>query len=926
MLTPSINVLSWILAGPAVAAAAGEAALAAPPAPAIPAIEELEPGITLQVYEVGRALETIAQPIDGISPNFDTRRDTIDFAGDDFGLDDGFIAIVSGYVLVEQPGMHTFRLTSDDGSMLLVDGERVVSNLGLHAAQAADGGVHLDAGLHHIRIHFFENDGEQALSLAWKTPAGGEEFVLVPGSSLFTEKNITRVTSPGVKKVTSDVAGMRAGDGFPLEGVHPGWALRTIHPDDFAPMVGAMTTLPDGRLVVATFEPRNNGVWVAEPNGELWVLGNLGAEDSNDITVEKFADGFVHPLGMCVVDGVLYVAQRDEITKMEDRDGDGEFESRSTLASGWVSDNYHHFTFGLAHHDGFLYATLSTSIGIGEDEVLGGEVRGINGPNPPNRGTLMKIDIATGAIEYVCGGFRTPNGIAVLDDGTVLVGENQGAWMPASKINHARPGCFFGHYNETRARTTRYPEGGHESLFADREPTPPVVWLPQNEICNSPTAILPIRDGKFAGQVYIGELKLGGIQRASLERVNGVLQGAVFRSSQGFEGGINRLEWGPDGSIYVGCIGEQATWSWRGTRTGLQQLVPSGVDDTFEFHSIHATPSGFELYFTRPVEREQLEDESLYSVAQWRYIPTPDYGGPKVDEERLVVSEAFAGPGGNSVFLIVPGLKPGRCVHLRADPTSADGRRMWSPEAWYTLNEIPGYAAPETSTAHGGDAGMRLLVFSKTAGYRHASIADGVAMMQALANDHKFVVESTEDATIFNDADLARFDVVCFMNTSGDILDLSQEAAMMRFIRAGGGFVGVHAASDTEHDWPWYGKLVGAHFRSHPAIQPGRIMIVAPGHPATEHLGAAWEHTDEWYDFKDQPAGVDVLLAVDESTYEGGAMGARHPIAWTSEFDGGRAFYTAIGHTAECYSDPKFIAHIWGGLRWAAGIDAPDRP
>jgi type 1 glutamine amidotransferase len=897
---------------------------------------ELEPGVTLQVFHSGRSIDMVAEPVPGFSPNLDELRATIDFEGaEDFApvvpdasgageleYEDFYVAVVTGYVLTVETGLHAFRLTSDDGSMLHIDGERLIWNRGVHAALPADGAVELQPGLHALKILFFENEGGEVLRLEWKPP-GADEYQVVPEAALFTEAGVTRVVAPGEKPTSDEVEGLRPGDGIHLNKSHPSYSIDTIHPAGFDPMVGCLATLPDGRLVIGTFEPKNNGEWLEEPNGQLWVLSRLPApgESPDKVVVESFVEGFYHPLGMTVVDGALYVAQRDEITKLEDADGDGSYETRSTLAAGWVSDNYHHFTFGLEHHEGFLYATLSTSIGSGDDDVLTGELVGINGLNPKNRGTLMKIALDTGEIEYVCGGFRTPNGVLVDGSGRVFVGENQGAWQPAGRVNHAQPGNFYGHYNETHATTERYPDGGEPALFADVQPAAqPALWLPQNEVCNSPTDFVIVPSGRFEGQMLIGEVKLGGIRRANLETVNGVVQGAVFRFSQGFEGGVNRLLWGPeiDGepSLYVGCIGERASWSWRGTRTGLQRMSPTGDESTLEFHSIHATETGFTIDFTRPVKVEDLEDTTRYELSQWHYEPTPEYGGPKVDEEELVVTVASASPDGTSVTITVPGLKPGRCVYLRTDPAGAQGETMWSPEAWYTLNEIPGRVAEKRPRSDR----QQVLVFSKTAGFRHKSIDAGVELLRELAAEHGFTTLCTEDAGAFTDETLAGCAAVVFLNTTGNVLNLAQEAAFERFIRAGGGFVGVHSATDTEYDWPWYGELVGAYFAGHPRVQPAAIRVVDASHPATTDLPTIWNRADEWYNYRALPkASVRVLASLDESTYTGGNMGVSHPVIWCHEFDGGRAFYTELGHTLESYAEPAFKAHLLGGIEWAMG-------
>lgn len=221
--------------------------------------------------------------------------------------------------------------------------------------------------------------------------------------------------------------------------------------------------------------------------------------------------------------------------------------------------------------------------------------------------------------------------------------------------------------------------------------------------------------------------------------------------------------------------------------------------------------------------------------------------------------------------------------------------------------------------------GFKALVFSKTAGFRHASIADGIAAITALATEHDFEVTFTEDAQAFTTQNLAQYDVIVFLNTTGDVLDDTQQAAMEAFIQAGGGFVGVHAAADTEYDWAWYGGLVGAYFDSHPEIQQAEVRVLDTEHPSTSHLPRRWTRTDEWYNYQTNPRGeVHVLATLDEGSYSGGNMGADHPIAWCHGYDGGRAWYTGGGHTSEAYSEPAFRTHLVNGLEWAAGVVAGD--
>lgn len=222
----------------------------------------------------------------------------------------------------------------------------------------------------------------------------------------------------------------------------------------------------------------------------------------------------------------------------------------------------------------------------------------------------------------------------------------------------------------------------------------------------------------------------------------------------------------------------------------------------------------------------------------------------------------------------------------------------------------------------GGERELGVFVFSRTAGYRHSSIETGVMALKQLGVERGWRVEASEDAGAFTDESLQRFDVIVFLSTTGEVLDASQQGAMERFVRAGRGFVGVHSASDTEYDWGWYGELVGAYFKVHPAIQQAQIVVEDASHAATMGLPSTWTRTDEWYGFKTNPRQkVHVLLRLDESTYEpaDSAMGEDHPIAWCHEYDGGRSCYTALGHTEASYAEALFRSHLAGAITWAAG-------
>lgn len=218
---------------------------------------------------------------------------------------------------------------------------------------------------------------------------------------------------------------------------------------------------------------------------------------------------------------------------------------------------------------------------------------------------------------------------------------------------------------------------------------------------------------------------------------------------------------------------------------------------------------------------------------------------------------------------------------------------------------------------------IRVLAFSKTAGFRHASIDTGHATLTALGTRYGFDVVRSDDAAAFTPAGLATFDVVVFLNTTGNVLDGAQQSALEAFIRGGGGWVGVHAAADTEYDWPFYGTLLGngAWFNAHPPIQTATVLREDATHPASAHFPFVGAINDEWYNFRVNPRPqVDVLLRLDEGSYSpgAGAMGADHPIAWAHSIDQGRAFYTGIGHRSEVYALDDVQRHLAGAILWTA--------
>ena len=671
-------------AAAAVAVALTAVTLAGTVPAATAAVDDLppqEPGVTLRTYDLARDLSELCTLRSGQTPNVDQLKPTIDYSTEaDFGMGERFIAHALANLNVPAEGNYEFRLTSDDGSRLVIDDAVVIDHDGLHGESSKEGTVALGAGYHDLRVEYFDNTNDNILRLEWRTP-GTSDFVVVPSSVLSTEADVVRVTAPGTKYCEGQDDS--AGDGMRLDSVYPGYTLTDLRPEGFEPMVSGLDWTDDDRLAVVTSGSVSPGGWVPDPEpGEVFLLDNVtGATSKDQVTYEKVATDLLNPMGIAVIGESIYVSERDRLTELTDPDGDGFYDDHRTVAEWPFGGNFHEFAFGLLYDDDSFYVNLSVAINNGGATT---------DPQPAEkRGTAIKVDRETGEVEFVAGGLRTPNGMVKGPDGELFVMDNQGAWLPSSKLVHIEQGKFFNHFTN--------PSGPY-----DAQPvSAPALWVPQNEIGNSPSAPVQLTEGPYAGQLVFGDVTYGGLQRGFLEKVDGEYQGAVFRHSAGLEAGVNRTVVGPDGALYVGGIGEGGNWSEPGKlRYGLQKLTPNG-EDAFDMTEMRVTKKGFEIEYTQPLSAETVakiaeDPNAAFRMDHWRYVPTRAYGGPKVDEQQLFVSGATVSRDRTKVTLTVDGRQPGYVVHLRSPRPFADaeGRELWNTEAWYTLNAIPGYRAP----------------------------------------------------------------------------------------------------------------------------------------------------------------------------------------------------------------------------------------
>lgn len=623
-------------------------------------------GVTVRVWDCGDPIDRFPTIREGQPANAYWVTDNVDLKAQvesqEGALKQHFVGEIRAWLEIKQPGSYRFRLAGDDGARLNLDGQDYGETNNQNGFRVEDE-IDLKPGLHPVKIPFYQKAGGFYVTLSWRPP-GAKEMSVIPKSAWHTEPGQTFVVAPGPKKWYYGNDPNRPGDGRPEEDVHPSMTLENFRGPEFKPAVGAMCFLPDGRLAISTWDP----------SGSVYFLSNL--DGPWPVKVHHFAQGLGEPLGMCWWNGALYVTQKEEVTQLLDIDGDDVADMYRTVASGWpASQNYHEFTFNLVPLNNKFYISTSVPLKSGVTNYSPGSRSAYANGNGP--GSIIEIAPGAGTWRRFARGARTPNGMNIGFDGGIYFCDNQGAWMPASRMNLLREDGFYAH-QET-------PDGKEKSDL-------PVVWFPHGEIGNSPTEMVLVPDGPFKRQMLVGDVTHGGLKRVFVERVGKGLQGCVFRYSEGIEGGVNRLVWGPDGCLYVGCVGADGDWNHKGTKFGLQRLRPNGKVP-FEMLKVESVKDGFEVTFSKRPGAE-ARDPKHWQVRQWRYEPTVAYGGAKLDERTLPIKAITLI--GDRAHIKLEGLKPGHVAYLRMkDIKSAEGELAWVTEAWYTLNEIanrPGLA------------------------------------------------------------------------------------------------------------------------------------------------------------------------------------------------------------------------------------------
>jgi hypothetical protein len=446
---------------------------------------------------------------------------------------------------------------------------------------------------------------------------------------------------------------------------------------------------PEVVLEVGGLVVRGDTLFVATRRGEVW---RIEAASSGSPRLQLWAEGLQEPLGLVDRDGVLYCAQRGELSAMRDTDGDGRMDELRTVAQGWpLSGNYHEYAFGpTVAGDGSFWITLNKPFG---DEPFG---------RADWRGWAIRVPAGGGAFEPVCAGLRSPAGVGTAPDGSVWYTDNQGEWCATSKFALLQEGDFHGHpwglescaRPESKVTSPGEVKSGMRMAEAARTIprfTLPAVWIPYDLCGRSPAGFVWDTDGNFGpfrGQVFCGDQYSSEVFRMSLERVDGLYQGACYPFRRGFQSGITRLAWGPRGTLWCGLT-NRGWGSLGNAEHGLQRLVWQGREP-FELLEVTATAAGFALRFTQPVAAASVLPGS-FAVRSWTYDHHEAYGCPPRDVRKHPDCTVALGADGVTVALQCPELETGRVYELRAAGVQGrdGGRSPMHGVAWYSRNRAP---------------------------------------------------------------------------------------------------------------------------------------------------------------------------------------------------------------------------------------------
>ena len=639
-------------------------------------------GIAANFYKAGVQLTQIPDLIPGQNPNLSTVVPDLEFEGtnksisqvtNDFhGFEDYFVMQLSGYLEAPEAGTYEFQLGANAGGRLFLNDQKI-AEVNYHKDYFATdkGSVELQAGPNPFRVEFYEDVYGSELVVRWRR-SGEEDYQEIPESAFTYDLTDIKPTAPGIKEIYEVNA---PGFGASLEGVHPSFEVTTVTPEGFHKRISDVEMLPNGWAAVSTWDS----------TGSVYLLEGVMQDDPKKIKAHLFASGLYEIMGLEYVDGKLYALQKWELTELADTDDDMVADEYRVALDDWTaSANFHEWAYGLIYRNGYFY--INTNIAMGGNGLMNedGTVDYQEAVQTHDRGKTLKIKKSDWSYEAIAHGYKAPNGIGFGVDGEIFATDNEGHFVPTNKMMHVPQ--------------EGYPFNGNEEVLHSLhqevpEFKPPVLWMPENEVSNSPSQPVAFNMGPYhENQMVVGDIHHGGLKRMYVEKVGGDYQGAIFRFTQGLDAGVNRLDYGPDGNLYMAQMGGKGDFAWQGQCCGFQRFSYNGTS-TLDMLAVRAKANGMEIEFTEPLRPGDGIYLSDYKVQQFWYETGDDVpeGGVKNDIENLDVLSVNRSPDRKKVFLEIDGMKKEHVIYINI-PTpflSETGHRLWAGETWYTLNNVP---------------------------------------------------------------------------------------------------------------------------------------------------------------------------------------------------------------------------------------------
>ncbi|MFK7845418.1 MAG: PA14 domain-containing protein [Rhodothermales bacterium] len=620
------------------------------------------PGVAVKVYGIGESIDSLMQLAPGQLPTAHTVQPAVNLTSREHfgGLDFYFITHVSGYLNIASEGTYSFQVVADDGVRFSIGNEVLYEHNGLQAAAPSEEiDIEMKPGVYPISLEHFQSTGRKQLTLNWRPP-WRTQFEVLEAPTISTRREDQRRFSAGKKHVLRQFPDALIDlEHIEIDGVHPGIDIEAVDISGLEGSVGGMDVLSDGRLVLSTWDG----------SGSVYVVD--GSNDfSGRLEAREIAKGLTFPFGVKAVDDEVFVLQKHELTQLIDLDGDQLIDEYRVVANDWsLTNDFDEFAFGLVYREGKFYAGLSMPIDP-EGAILIEDL--------PDRGHLVRLSF-DGSVDRIASGFQLTNGLQLNDTGVLAVIDHRNPWFSDSRLllsGKNSKGVF---------------EPAVASLASPLHMAS--IWLPSGSGSEAPTQPVHLKNGIFAGQWIYGDLDARQLNRVFVERVNNTLQGAVFRFTKGLAMSVNRLVLGTDGSLIAGGMGFASQWKTLAQNKQMLQRISFTNEQAFEMKAIRVQSNGFEVEFSEPVSRSQAADLASYRVYEW---PNHESEQQRRRDRGLVQESEIAAVSvsedGLKVNLELASLKAGTIYYINLAPAfeSDAGDDLWSNEAWYSLNELPG--------------------------------------------------------------------------------------------------------------------------------------------------------------------------------------------------------------------------------------------